>query len=338
MLYLMFGMLQEIELVKIRPNKLNPRLEVSIERLNELAESIREVGLLEPLIVRSVGEEFEIVVGERRYRASQQAGLTKVPVIVRDYSDDEVVQLNLIENIQREDLSAVEKGKVCKYLIEKCPEKYQSQSDVARKIGVSPDAVSLWLQTLEVVPIEVHTLIAPSTISGQIPEGKIDYLTAVRAGRTIKETDKQVEVIKKLAEKRLPKKERIQVIEKVAHEPEKSVEEAFQEVAEAPFELQFLADDKQRILDGKKTQTSRITVPDPKVKAGATVYAVIREPRFADLQITSIERKKLRYFGEEDAKNEGYSHLNEFREKWREIHGEWDENELVYIVHFKKIE
>jgi ParB family chromosome partitioning protein len=75
--------IMEIDLKKIRPSKLNPRLELNLERLAELAVSIREVGLLEPIIVRPVAEEFEVVVGERRYRASQQAGLEKVPAIIR---------------------------------------------------------------------------------------------------------------------------------------------------------------------------------------------------------------------------------------------------------------
>jgi len=108
--------IKEIELRNISPSKLNPRLGVNIEHLNELATSIQEVGLLEPIIVRPSNGAFEVVVGERRYRASQQAGLEKIPAIIREYTDDEVVQLNLIENIQREELSAIEKGKVCKYL------------------------------------------------------------------------------------------------------------------------------------------------------------------------------------------------------------------------------
>jgi len=70
---------KEIDIRQIRPSRLNPRLEVNIERLNELAASIREVGLLEPIIVRPVNGEFEVVVGERRYRASQQAGLERYP-------------------------------------------------------------------------------------------------------------------------------------------------------------------------------------------------------------------------------------------------------------------
>lgn len=329
--------IKEIELAHIRPSRLNPRLEVSLERLNELADSIREVGLLEPIIVRPVNGEYEVVVGERRYRASQQAGLKKVPAIVREYSDDEVVQLNLIENVHREDLNAIEKGKVCKYLLENCSEKYPSQAALAKKIGVSSDAVSLWLRAVEVVPKEAQKYVAPSTVSGQVPEGKIDYLTAVKIGRLVEEPEKKVEMIKKLAEKRLPTKERKQVIEKVAQEPEKPIEKVIEEVEEAPCELQFTAIDKKPILHGIKTQTSRTSIPDPKIKAGAIVHASIWEPHISDLRITSIERKRLKYFDEEDAKREGGFTLEEFKKMWKETHGEWDENQLVYVIHFVKV-
>lgn len=328
---------KEIELKKINPSKLNPRLEVNIERLNELAESIKEVGLLEPIIVRPLANGFEVVVGERRYRASQQAGLEKILAIVRDYSDDEVVQLNLIENVQREDLSAVEKGKVCKYLLGNCPDKFPSQTALAKKIGVSGDTVSLWLRTVEVVPKEAQKYVAPSTISGDVPEGKIDYLTAVKVGRAVEEPEKRVEIIRKLAEKRLPSKERTEVIKQVALKPEKPIDEIIEEVARAPYEMQFSASDKEPLLQGTKTQTSRIDAPAPKIKAGATVRATIWEPHVADLRITSVERKKLRYFDEEDAKREGGCTLEEFRKRWKKTNGEWDENQLVYVLHFEKL-
>jgi ParB/RepB/Spo0J family partition protein len=329
-------MFREIELKQIHPSKLNPRLDVNIERLNELASSIKEVGLLEPIIVRPLNGEYEVVVGERRYRAAQQAGLEKVFAIVREYRDDEVVQLNMIENVQREDLNAIEKGKVCRYLLENCPEKYPSQTAIAKKIGVSGDAVSLWLRTVEVVPKEAQKYVAPSTVSGQVPEGKIDYLTAVKVGRSVEEPEKRVELIKKLAEKRLPVKERSQVIKKVAREPEKPVQEIIDEVAETPYEMQFAAVDKKTLLSGTKTQVSRTSIPDPKVKPGAIVHAAIWEPHVADLRITSIERKRLRYFDEEDAKREGGYTLQEFRKAWKEAQGEWDEDQLVYIIRFEK--
>jgi ParB family chromosome partitioning protein len=328
---------REIELKKIHPSKLNPRLEVNIERLNELAASIREVGLLQPIIVRPLNGEYEVVLGERRYRASQQAGVERIPAIVRDYTDDEVVQLNLIENIQRQELSAIEKGRVCKYLLENCSEKYPSQTSIAKKIGVSADAVSLWLRTVEVVPIEAQQYVAPSMVSGQVPDGKIDYLTAVKVGRSVDEPEKRIEVIKRLAEKRMPSKEKAQVIEKLVRQPEKTVEQVIKEVEETPYEMQFESVDKDPLLKGIKTQTSRLTLPDQKVKAGATVRAAIWEPHVADLRIASIERKKLRYFDEEDAKREGGYTLDQFRKQWKKIHGQWDENQLVYVIHFEKM-
>lgn len=333
----MSSVVREIELKKIHPSRLNPRLEANIEHLHDLAASIKEVGLLQPIIVRPMNDKYEVVLGERRYIASQQAGLDKIPALVRDYTDDEVVQLNLVENVQREELSAVEKGKVCRYLLENCSEKFPSQIAVAKKIGVSSDAVSLWLRTVEVVPKEAQKYVAPSMISGQVPEGKVDYLTAVRVGRSVEEPEKRVEVIKKLAEKRLPAKERSQVIEKLVRQPDKPIEQIIEEVIEAPYEMQFEAIDKEPILKGTKTQTSRTNVPDPKIKVGATVRAAIWEPHLADLRIVSIERKRLKYFDEEDARREGRRSLVDFRKSWKETHGGWEDDQLVYVIHFEKV-
>jgi ParB family chromosome partitioning protein len=327
---------REIETKRIHPSKLNPRMEVNIERLNELAASIKEVGLLQPIIVRPMDQDYEVVLGERRYRASLQAGLERIPAIVRDYTDDEVVQLNLIENIQRQELSAIEKGRVCKYLLENCSEKYPSQTAIAKKIGMSSDAVSLWLRTVEVVPKEAQKYVAPSMVSGQVPDGKIDYLTAVKVGRSVEEPEKRVEVIRRLAEKRLPSKEKAQVIQKLIRQPEKSVEQVIKEVEETPYDMQFEAIDKEPLIKGIKTQTSRLSIPDQKIKAGATVRAAVYEPHVADLRITSIERKRLKYFDEEDAKREGGYTLEQFKKQWRKTHGQWDEDQLVYVIHFEK--
>jgi len=327
---------REIETKRIHPSKLNPRMEVNIERLNELAASIKEVGLLQPIIVRPMDQDYEVVLGERRYRASLQAGLERIPAIVRDYTDDEVVQLNLIENIQRQELSAIEKGRVCKYLLENCSEKYPSQTAIAKKIGMSSDAVSLWLRTVEVVPKEAQKYVAPSMVSGQVPDGKIDYLTAVKVGRSVEEPEKRVEVIRRLAEKRLPSKEKAQVIQKLIRQPEKSVEQVIKEVEETPYDMQFEAIDKEPLIKGIKTQTSRLSIPDQKIKAGATVRAAVYEPHVADLRITSIERKRLKYFDEEDAKREGGYTLEQFKKQWKKTHGQWDEDQLVYVIHFEK--
>jgi len=327
----------EVELKKIRPNRLNPRLSMNVERLNELAESIRQVGVLEPLIIRPIDDGYEVVVGERRYRASQQAGLQKIPVIVRDYTDEQVIELNLVENIQREDLSAVEKGNCCKQLLEKFPDKYPTQGTVARKIGVSNESISAWLR-LTKAPEEVQRIVAPAEKAG-VPreEGKLDYSTAVAITRSIEEPERQVEVAKEIAKSPLHREKARQVVAIAAKEPERPIEEVVKEVAEAPYQLSFRLDSVQPILSGVKTQITKKGIPDAKIKTGAVVHAAVWEPHFADLRIVSVERKRLKYFTEEDAKAEGSYTLEEFKKMWKNQHGEWNENELVYIIHFEKM-
>jgi len=330
------GLVTEVELKKIHPNRLNPRLSMSVERLNELADSIKQVGLLEPLIVRPTDDGYEVVVGERRYRASQQAGLQKIPVIVRDYTDEQVIELNLIENIQREDLSAVEKGNCCKQLMEKFPDKYTTQGTIARKIGVSNESISAWLR-LTKTPEEIQKIIAPTGKAG-VPrkEGKLDYATAIAIARRIEEPERQVEVAKEIAKSALHREKAKQVVAIAAKQLERPVEEVVKEISEAPSELSFRLDSVQPILNGTKTQITKKGIPDS-IKAGVVVHAAVWEPHFADLSIVSVERKRLKYFTEEDAKAEGGYTLEEFKKMWKKQHGEWNENELVYIIHFERI-
>jgi len=326
-----------VELRNIQPNRLNPRLDISIERLNELAESIRNVGLVQPLIVRPVGDHYEVVVGERRYRACQQTGLEKVPVVIKDYSDDQVVELNLIENVQREDLSAVEKGKSCKLLMEEYPDKYPSVKELGEKLGVSSTSIEAWLQLVS-APSEIQRMVAPAKKIG-VPRvrGKIDYDTAVKITRRIKEPERQIEVAREIAKRPIYRRTAREVITRVAKEPEKPVEEVIREVVEAPYEMPFRLSHMKPILEGVKTQTSRKAIPDPKVKAGAIIHASVWEPHFVDLRIASIERKRLGEFNEEDAKREGGYTLEEFKEVWKSIHGGWNENETVYVIHFERM-
>lgn len=334
---IVIGSVIEVELVKIHPSRLNPRLEIDSEALNELTTSIRKTGLLQPLIVRQINDEYEVVVGERRYRAAKKAGLRKVPVILRRFTDDEVMELNLIENVQREDLSAVEKGNACKRLVEEYPAKYPNIETVAEKVGVSPATVNSWLQLVQ-APRELQQLIAPSPKIG-VPrqKGKIDYDTAVTITRQIKEPEKQVEVAREIAKRPVFRREAREVIARISKQPEKSIAEVIREVVEAPYELPFRLDHMEPIMKGIKTQTSRKGIPDPKVKVGAIVHACVWQPRFADLRVVSIERKKLGEFTEEDAKREGGYTLSEFRSVWKGIHGEWNDSETVNVIHFEKV-
>ncbi len=329
--------LREIELGKIRPNRLNPRLDIKIERLNELADSIKQIGVLEPLIVRPVGDEYEVVVGERRYRASQQVGLQKVPAIIRNFTDEQVIELNLTENIQREDLNAVEKGNCCKQLLEKYPEKYPSSEIIGKKIGISADTVRNWLKLTE-APVEIQKMITSPEKAGVPRElGKLDYSTALAITHKIEEPTRQIEIAKEIASKPVHGRKARKVIAKASEEPQKPVEEIVTEVIEEPCELFFAGVDKEPILKGLKSQTTRVAAPDQRIKTSNKVYATVFEPHFADLRIISVERKRLKYFTEEDAKAEGGYTLEEYKKIWKKNHGEWNENQLVYVIRFAKI-
>ncbi len=328
----------EVELKKIRPNRLNPRLDINVIRLNDLADSIKQVGLLEPLIVRPVIDGYEVVVGERRYRASQQVGLKTVPVVVRQYTDEEVIELNLVENIQREDLSAVEKGNCCKLLLEKYPKKFGNVQAVANRLGLSSATVKTWLSLTE-APKEIQKMIAPGQVERKgTPEGKIDYTTATTIMRRIPEPERQVELSEKLASEGMSQKLARRVIEEAVKSPEKKIEEILTEIKTEPYELTFEPNDMEPILNGAKTQLASRSPPSQKIKTGDTVQASVYVPRFADLRVVSIERKRLRYFDNEDAKREGFASLAEFKRVWKKKHGEWNDDELVHIIHFQKIE
>ena len=322
----------DIELKKIQPNRLNPRLEFSKAGLDELADSIRQVGLLEPIIVRPKDDHYEVVVGERRYRAAQQAGLDKVPVIIRDYTDDQVMELNLIENIQREDLTVVEKARVCKQLRDNFSSEYPNWEAIASRVGVSFETMKSWVRTLG-LPVEIQQQIAArEPTERRLPQGKIDYQTALHIAEKVKEPRKQVELARRLAQKHVPQRTASRIIKEVVKEPQKPIQQVFREVVEeAPIFLPFSKVHADAMIKEIKTQTSR-KAKDPRLQKGVTVRAQITH--FADLEVTDVYRKKLGDFDEEDAKREGGYTLDEFKEVWNKLHGEWNPNESVYIIRF----
>lgn len=130
---------------QIRPNRNQPRKHFAPEKLEELAASIREQGIIQPLVVTQKDGWFEIIAGERRWRASQKAGLHEVPVVIREASDAVVMELALIENIQRQDLNAIEEAEAYRSLVEQFG---ISQDDVAKRVGKSRTAVTNALRLL----------------------------------------------------------------------------------------------------------------------------------------------------------------------------------------------
>ena len=152
---------RRIALTSIVPSPLQPRKHFGAEQLVELSESIRSKGILSPLIVRKVGGNYELIAGERRWRASQQAGLTSAPVIVREASDRDVLELALIENLQRADLDAIDEAEGYGQLIER----FQlTQEEVARQVGKSRAAVANALR-LRALPVEIKSMLTQGQLS-----------------------------------------------------------------------------------------------------------------------------------------------------------------------------
>lgn len=144
----------------IRPNRYQPRMEMDEEALAELTESIRTHGVLEPIIVRPAGDGYELVVGERRWRAAQRAGLSEIPSVVRELTDQEAAVIALVENLQREDLDPIEEAKAFKRLLDL----NMTQEEVAAQVGKSRPAVANSLRLLT-LPDDVQGLISSGRLS-----------------------------------------------------------------------------------------------------------------------------------------------------------------------------
>lgn len=138
--------IRTLRISEIEPNAQQPRRIFDEEKLEELANSIREHGVIQPLIVRQKENgNYEIVAGERRWRASRIAGLVEVPAIVRDYTQEQTMMIAMIENLQREDLNPIEEADGCKFLMEQCN---MTQEQLAEKLGKSRSAVANCLRLL----------------------------------------------------------------------------------------------------------------------------------------------------------------------------------------------
>ncbi|NGQ96082.1 ParB/RepB/Spo0J family partition protein [Brevibacillus sp. SYP-B805] len=151
----------EILINEIRPNPYQPRKEFAPEAIAELAESIKEHGIIQPLIVRKSIKGYELVAGERRLRAAKEAGLKKVPVVVKPYTDQQLMEIALIENLQRENLNPIEEAEAYEKLINHYS---YTQEELAKKIGKSRPHVTNILRLLQ-LPAALRELVASSALS-----------------------------------------------------------------------------------------------------------------------------------------------------------------------------
>ena len=202
-----------LKISEIEPNRNQPRREFDEEALNELAESIKTHGLIQPILVRPIlGGGYQIVAGERRYRACQLAGITEIPVTIRDLTEQETMELALIENLQRENLNAMEEAQGYKALMD---EHGLSQEQVSDAVGKSRSAVANTLRLLNL----------PEPVAQKVRDGKIsagharallsfkDEAEMIRLANTLEENELSVRQIENLAkqqkkERPIPKREK----------------------------------------------------------------------------------------------------------------------------------
>jgi len=190
--------LMELDIDRLDPAETQPRSRFKEAKLEELAQSIRSNGVIQPLVVRRNGERFEIIAGERRWRAAQKAGLHKIPCVVKDVPDENVLELSLIENIQREELNPIEEANAFKKLLE---QRALTQDQVAERVGKDRSTISNALRLLK-LPLEIQRLVeeeklstghARSLLSVDLPEQQAALAAEITAkSLSVRETERLV--------------------------------------------------------------------------------------------------------------------------------------------------
>lgn len=200
----------EIKLTEIEPNRSQPRKAFNEDALIELSDSIKQYGVIQPLVVQKKGEYYEIIAGERRWRAAKLAGIKKVPVIIKDYSEQEVVEIALIENIQREDLNPIEEAMAYKRLL---TEYNLKQDQVAERVSKSRTAVTNSMRLLKLSD-EVQQMVIEDLISSG----------HARALLAIEDKNLQLQIATKIMDEKLSVRETEKLVKSIL-KPKKVKEE-----------------------------------------------------------------------------------------------------------------
>ena len=213
-----------VKLSKVEPNREQPRKNFDEDSLQELAESLKQFGMLQPILVQNRGDYYEIIAGERRWRAAKIAGLKEVPVIVRELTDQEIVEISLIENIQREDLNPIEEAQAYKRLL---TEFHLKQDEVAERVSKSRTAVTNSMRLLKLCD-EVQKMVVDDMIS-------TGY---ARALISIEDPEEQYLIAQKIFDEKLSVRE-VEKLVKDLHKPpkppkeeNKTLQAIYQEISE----------------------------------------------------------------------------------------------------------
>lgn len=200
-----------VKISMVEPNRKQPRKNFDEDALQELSDSIKQFGLIQPILVQDRKNHYEIIAGERRWRAAKLAGLKEIPVIIRDYSEREIMEISLIENIQREDLNPIEEAQAYKRLLE---EFHLKQDEVAERVSKSRAAVTNSMRLLKLCD-EVQQML----IDDMISTGHAHALLAIEDG------EEQYTVAQKIFDEKLSVRD-VEKLVKNLHKPEKPAKKA----------------------------------------------------------------------------------------------------------------
>ena len=200
-----------VKITQVEPNREQPRKNFDEDALQELADSIKQFGLLQPILVQDRKTHYEIIAGERRWRAAKLAGLKEVPVIIRDYTDQEIVEISLIENIQREDLNPIEEAQAYKRLL---TEFNLKQDEVAERVSKSRTAVTNSMRLLKLCD-EVQQMIIDDMLS----------TGHARALISIEDPEQQYTIAQKIFDEKLSVRE-VEKLVKDLNKPQKPKKES----------------------------------------------------------------------------------------------------------------
>ena len=197
--------LMDLDIDRIDPATVQPRGVFKEDKLEELAISIRNNGIIQPIVVRRTGERFQIVAGERRWRAAQKAGLHRVPCIIKEIPQDDVWELSLIENIQREELNPIEEASAYKNLLEN---RDLTQEEVAQRVGKDRSSITNALRLLK-LPVEVQKLVEDGSLS----------MGHARALLSVESVEQQIAFAKEITAAALSVRETEQLVKRASGTP-----------------------------------------------------------------------------------------------------------------------
>lgn len=252
-----------VKITMVEPNRDQPRHKFDEAALNELADSIKQYGIISPIIVQDRKDHYEIIAGERRWRAAKIAGLKEIPVIIKNFTEQEIVEISLIENIQRENLNPIEEALAYKRLL---TEFNLKQEEVAERVSKSRTAVTNSIRLLKLAD-EVQQMI----IDEKITTGH------ARALITIEDTEKQIEIAKKVVDEKLSVRD-IEKLVKDLNKPKKEKKAAKQ------IKNEFIYQDiEEKLKQSFGTKVSVIAKEDGSGKIEIDFYSSDDLDRILDL-------------------------------------------------------